>query len=409
MSQSKPNLSTRAIKFNVLIRIAFKNLFFKRLRTFLTILGVVIGIGSIVFLLSLGFGLQKLVASQVIGSKSIKTIDVTTPKAKSVKIDADHLAEFKNLSAVEQVARVFYSSGKVSLGQSRTDAVVYGSDQTYVDLSAFKVVSGSTNNVESNDGVIVNTSLLKATGSGDKAEVIGKTIDVDITISAQEEGTKDTIITRSFKVAAVVETGAGAEIYVPTAVFEEQGVKNATQAKLLVSDRSQVAAVRKQIENQGFVTASPIDTIDQINQIFNLLNVVLVGFGGIGMVIAILGMFNTLTISLLERTKEFGLMISLGARARDVKRLFIAEALTLSLLGGVFGIIAAAVLGAVVNVGVNSFARARGVGETVSLFAISPMLMAATLAFVAVLGFLVVLYPAYKAAHTNPVDSMRHD
>lgn len=406
MSKQAPQ---QVIKPSVLTRIAVKNLFFKRLRTTLTILGVVIGIGSIVFLLSLGFGLQKLVASQVIGSRSIKTIDVSTPKSKSVKIDRQRVAEFKDLAGVEQVARVYYSSGKASLGESETDVVVYGADQAYVDLSSLKSVTGSTGTMESTGSVIVNTSLLKAIGSKDTAKAVGKDITLNVVIPAQTDGAADRIVKRTFKVGAVVETGAGSEVFTPVNVFEQEGLTNATQAKILVAGRDQVSLVRKQVENQGFITASPIDTIDQINQIFNLLNVVLVGFGGIGMVIAILGMFNTLTISLLERTKEFGLMISLGARARDVKRLFIAEALTLSMLGGIFGIVAAVILGAVTNAVVNGFARGRGVTDTVSLFAISPTLMGATLLFVAALGFLVVLYPAHKAANTNPVDSMRRE
>lgn len=405
----KERTPQQVIKPNVLLRIAIKNLFFKRLRTTLTILGVVIGIGSIVFLLSLGIGLQKLVASQVIGSKSIKTIDVTTPKSKSIKIDRQRVAEFKDLAGVQQVARVVYSSGKAGLGESETDAVVYGADQPYVDLSSLKNISGAPGTMESTGTAIVNTSLLKAIGSKDNTKAVGKEITLNVVIPAQKDGAEDTVVKKTFKVGAVVETGAGSEVYVPIAVFESEGITNATQAKLLVADRSQVSVVRKQIENQGLITASPIDTIDQINQIFNLLNVVLVGFGGIGMVIAILGMFNTLTISLLERTKEFGLMISLGARARDIRRLFVAEALTLSMLGGIFGIVAAVILGAVTNAIVNGFARGRGVTDTVSLFAISPSLMLATLTFVALLGFLVVLYPAHKAANTNPVDSMRHD
>ncbi len=403
------NTPNKAIRPNVLVRIALKNLLFKRLRTSLTILGVVIGIGSIVFLLSLASGLQKLVASQVIGSKSIKTIDVTTPKAKTVRLTATRLAEFGALAGVEQVARVYYSSGRASLGRSETDVVVYGVDQAYIDLSAFKIVQGSADKVEGSNNIVVNTSFLKSIGASQKGKIVGKAIDLAVVIPAEGEGSKEKTVTRSFKVGGVVETGAGAEAYVPVGVFEGEGLTAATQAKLLVADRGQVSVVRKQIENQGFMTASPSDTIDQINQIFSLLNVVLVGFGGIGMVIAVLGMFNTLTISLMERTREFGLMISLGARARDVKRLFVIEALTLSLMGGVFGIMAAFLLGATLNGVVNGFARARGVSESVSLFAISPQLMVGALGFVALLGFLVVLYPAYKAAHTNPVDSMRRD
>lgn len=406
---SRASSPSQVVRPQVLVRIAFKNLFFKRLRTSLTILGVIIGIGSIVFLLSLGSGLQKLVASQVIGSKSVKTIDVSTPKAKSVQLDSEHLAAFASLAGVEKVAKVYYSSGKVSFGASQTDAVVYGASQSYVDLSSFKVVAGSVQNVEGTDGVVVNTSLLKAIGANDQTNTVSKPLSVALVIPATDDGAKHSTVVKNFKIGGVVETGAGAELYVPAKTFESEGVTSATQAKLLTQDRTQVSNVRKQIENQGFNTSSPIDTIDQINQIFNLLNVVLVGFGGIGMVIAILGMFNTLTISLLERTKEFGLMISLGARSRDVRRLFVLEALALSVMGGIFGILAAFILGVVVNLVVNGFARGRGVSDSVSLFALSPELIVATLVFVAVLGYVVVLYPAYRAAHTSPVDSMRHD
>ncbi len=397
----------QVIQSQVLARIAFKNLFYKRLRTSLTILGVVIGIGSIVFLLSLGFGLQKLVASQVIGSKSIKTVDITTPKSRTLALSNQELADFAALSGVEKVAKVVYSSAKVSLGGSQADSVSYGVDQAYLDLSSLKAIAGSVGTENNIDSVVVNTSLLKAAGQNNPKKAVGKTITVRLKVPAQKDGEADRTIDKKFKVRAVVETGSGAEFYVSFKVFEAERVKNATQAKLLVVSRDQLPVVRRQIENRGFSTTSPIDTINQINQIFNLLNVVLVGFGGIGMVIAILGMFNTLTISLLERTKEFGLMISLGARTKDIKRLFIAEALTLALLGGVFGILAALILAALTNGIINSFAARRGVTDAISLFAISPTLMFVSLLFVSVLGYLVVLYPAHKAAHTNPVDAMR--
>src|SRR5206468_3453072 len=110
---------------------------------------------------------------------------------------------------------------------------------------------------------------------------------------------------------------------------------------------------RKQIESMGFLTTSPIDTIEQINQMFKFFNVLLAGFGAIGMIVAVLGMFNTLTISLLERTKEVGLMITLGGRNRDMRKLFIFEAVLLSVAGAVIGIVSAIILGQIINLVMN--------------------------------------------------------
>ena len=92
--------------------------------------------------------------------------------------------------------------------------------------------------------------------------------------------------------------------------FTNNEVAQYGQVKVETDVRANVAAVRKQIAGLGLTTASPLDTLDQINTIFTIFTFVVAGFGGIGMVIAVLGMFNTLTISLLERTSELGLMIT---------------------------------------------------------------------------------------------------
>ncbi len=188
-----------------------------------------------------------------------------------------------------------------------------------------------------------------------------------------------------------------------------EGISEATQLKVVALNKDAVPQIRKGIEALGFVTSSPLDTINQIDQVFTLLRFVLVGFGGIGMIIAVLGMFNTLTISLLERTREIGLMISLGARKQDVKRMFITEALILSLLGGGFGVLGAIVLSTVANIVLNSYARGNGVTETIRVFIISPGLVAITLLLSALLGLVVVYFPARRASQINPIDALHNE
>ena len=127
------------------------------------------------------------------------------------------------------------------------------------------------------------------------------------------------------------------------------------------------------------------------------------------MIIAILGMFNTLTISLLERTREISLMISLGARKQDVRRMFITEAMLLSLLGGIFGVLGAVTLGVIGNVFLTSYAQNNGVEGSVQAFLFSPELVFGTIILSALVGLAVVYFPARRAAQINPIDAVRKE
>jgi putative ABC transport system permease protein len=167
--------------------------------------------------------------------------------------------------------------------------------------------------------------------------------------------------------------------------------------------------LRQEIENMGYQTSSPLDTIDQVNRFFNFFNLILVAFGGTGMLIATIGMLNTLTVALIERTKEVGLMMALGARRRDMKRLFITEALLLTSIGGMFGIVASIFAQVIINAISNHLAATRGVSESFSLFATPPWLILAVPAFICVVGYLVSIVPARRASKIAPVDALRRE
>ena len=127
------------------------------------------------------------------------------------------------------------------------------------------------------------------------------------------------------------------------------------------------------------------------------------------MVIAVLGMLNTLTVSLLERTKEIALMIALGARPKDMRRLFVVEAVVLSLIGAVIGIAVAMLLGLVVDAVLNQYANGRGIVDHFTLFANPPLLIIGVLLFMVLIGVLVSFVPARRAARINPIEALRQE
>lgn len=405
--------SAKYIRMRILLSMAYKNMLFKRLRTFLTVLGVVIGIGAIVFLVSLGLGLQKVVTDEIVGSNSVKAIDVSSPKPKTIKLNQDAVNKFKDFAKVESVAQTFSFAGKVVFQSSNTDSVINGSDQNYLDLSSFKLEEGSKIGLDSDDTVLINTSLLKTIGISDKSKIMNQKIEIIIPKEKRREASGNSEDLDDFKkeltVVGVLDTGSGAEVFTRDTMLISNGFQDYNQVKVVVETKEDVSAVRKQIESLGFITASPVDTLEQINQVFTILNFLLAGFGGIGMVIAVLGMFNTLTISLLERTKEIGLLISLGARRKDVRRLFIIEALALSLLGAVFGILVSWGLGKSINLILFNLAKSKGVQETFTVFYIPIWLILGILMFTLVVGLIVVAYPAHRASRINPIDALRHE
>lgn len=405
---AKVKLETEgAIQFHILLRLAYKNIVFKKMRTMLTLAGVIIGVGSIVFLLSFGFGLQNLVSKQVIGSSSVQTIDVSSPRSKVLKLNDDLKTRIKNLDEVKQIGVSYSTAGKIKLGSSQTETVVYAADQNYINLSSLNVLAGSPIAKEGKDSVLINNLLSNTLGLKNNNEVIGKTVNVTFSIT-DDSGNKKSV-TKDLKVSGVYKSDAQAELFISNRLVEEAGMHNATQYKVVSVNKEAVPDIRKSIEGFGFTTVSPLDTIAQINQVFSLLQYILFGFGGIGMVIAILGMFNTLTISLLERTKEIALMISLGARKQDVKRLFIVEALLFSLLGSAMGIVGAIILGVVGNFGLNSYAHHNGVTEHITIFSFPVMLFISAIFASAILGLLVVYFPAKKAASTDPIEVLHND
>ena len=399
--------SDRTIAQFTLMYIAWKSLVSRKLRTLLTIFGIVVGIGAIFFLVSFGLGLRDLVAKEVIGDTSIKTIDVSTPNSRILTLDDELINKVARLPHVLQVSESYSFPGIMSFNGSETDAVTYGIDEHYSDLNAFTLVAGRSVQVTDESSVVINRALSRVLGQENDQSLLGKQIKLTIPLQGASESVKQ--ISKEFTVVGVIDTDTGAELFIPAGVFSAAQVKNYSQVKLVADGNDAIAGLRKQVESLGYQTTSPIDTLDQINQVFRIFSFVLVGFGAIGMIVAILGMFNTLTISLIERTKEIGLMMALGARTTDMFRLFVYEAVLLSLAGAVIGIVVAVGLGFAVNGIMNGFAHGRGVTDSFQLFSYPMWLMLAVIGFMVTVGFLVVLFPARRAKRINPIDALRRE
>jgi putative ABC transport system permease protein len=408
VKSSHTTVSTKksSIHKRTLFYIAWRNMTSKKLRSFLTISGIAVGIGSIAFLISFGLGLQLLVTKNVIGDKSIKSIEVSSPNSKIIKLDAKAVNKIRLFSHIEKLGVEYSFPASVGLKGGGIDSVIYGIDTTYQSLTSLNLQEGRLLNEKDNKVVLISDSALRSIGITDSKKAIGQKLDVIVPLQYINE--KSAELKDSYKIVGVIDSGKNNEIFVPSAVFDVAGVPTYKQLKVAVDDTKNIPTVRKQIESSGFQTSSPIDTLDQINQLFKFFNIVLAGFGAIGIIVAILGMFNTLTISLLERTKEIGLMITLGGRKKDMRRLFMIEAVLLSVIGAVTGIVSALIGSRIINTLINKNAEQR-VSENFEVFSTPFWLLVVLTIFMIVVGLAVAYFPARRAQRISPIEALRRE
>ena len=147
-----------SVAIGTLFYIAWRNLVHKKLRAILTLMGVVIGIGAIYFLLSFGIGLQRLVTSQVIGNQSLKSVNVTTPNSKIIKLDDASYQKMRNLPHVVRSGASYSYAGSLKLQGSEVDAIVYGVDDNYQRMDNLVASKGRLLTREDNKSMLINRS-----------------------------------------------------------------------------------------------------------------------------------------------------------------------------------------------------------------------------------------------------------
>lgn len=409
--QDKKNSKKSSIRLSVVIKLAYRSLLAHKLRTIVTVVGVTVGVAAIIFLVSLGYGLEQLVTRQVADFEAFTIIDVPAANIKTIRIDEDVMNKIKNLGNIKTVAPVTNLAGRIRKadGLSTAETIIVAANSDYWQLAGTKVIKGRLPSEKSE--VVLNNMVLSMIGENSES-VIGKTINLDVIIppenrTKQEDGLK-VENNVPFKVVGVSDEIKNPLVYISLQTIQKLDATKFTSLKVKVLNRTDVPRIRKQIENIGFSTEYVGDTVDQISQFFSLFRLVLAAFGSIALAVAALGTFNTLTVSLLERTREVGLLKALGMRNKDVYKLFLAESLIIGGLGGILGLFLGIFGGQLVNFVLYILAARAGV-EKIGIF-VTPMAFAfAVAAFALVVGFVTGWYPSRRAMKIDPLDALRYE
>ncbi|HLN18671.1 MAG TPA: ABC transporter permease [Patescibacteria group bacterium] len=382
-------------------------------RTFLTILGMSVGISAIIFLVSLGYGLQKTVLERITTSDSLLTLDVVPDRSSTTVLDQPALEKIKQTAGVSEISPNFQINAQAKFEELKTDVLVTATTPSYFRLSGIKPAQGKLLDENEQEGIVISASIAQIFNK-DIKDMVGKEMRFVFSVPEedgsladnQEERVKKVESDKIYKIIGSIE-GEGNNIYMNYSGLTNLELTKFNQVKVKCASDREMAAVREEITTMGFVVSSISETVDQANKVFGVIKLVLMLFGVIALIVSAIGMFNTMTITLLERTEEIGIMKSIGASDMTISLIFIMESTIMGFLGGFGGVLIGWLEGKLFNASVNLIASHFG-GEKVNLFYSPLWFILATLVFAAVVGFITGVIPARRAARTDPLDALRY-
>lgn len=405
----------RCMNLGETLRLAYSHFVNKKLRTFLTILGVALGVGSIVTLVSLGIGLQQITANQLASFDSLVTVNVSTNKNSANELDDKTVSNFEKLENAVLVSPTITAASKATFNNSVSQVVLSGIMRDALSFEGVKIESGQAYQ-KGADGIVVSKAAMKNFDVSVPEDMIGKTIDLEfLPLSQSSQLSLDNLgqlkkINYSATVVGISSDELAGYVYMSQARLKELiGTSKYSSVKVKVDDRKNVAVVRSEIEKLGFSTSSVVDLIDQVDKVFLITQVVLGIIGGVALVVALIGIINIMTISLLERTHEVGILKAIGATNKDIRRMFQYEVVLYGLFGAVLGVGGSWFIGSSINFIVQCLMEASGVGGTFNMFVIPIYFAIEIIALTVVVSLMAGWFPARRAGKLSPMEALRYE
>lgn len=401
---------------------ALESLAANKLRSSLTILGIVIGVAAVIAMLAIGAGAEAEITGSIEGigtnvlfvfSGGSDDVDITNPKPLTLA-DAEALNDPFSAPSVLSAAPVLQGRGEVSLSGESVNTQIVGVTPDYSIVRNWDVVEGEF----INEGHMIGRSSVVVLGVdvaqelfGRKLGVTGETVRIEgqpfRVIGVMEEkgggsfGSED-------NVAIVPMTTAQARL-LPRSPSDKVDMimVSAVSAELVLTAQEEISLIlrsrhRTDIAADDFRVLNQQDFLDTASAITGVLTIFLGGIAGISLLVGGIGIMNIMLVSVIERTREIGLRKAMGARKKDILIQFLTESSLLSLVGGLIGIVLGWGIGEVVRL--IAEASDTTLNPEIGLDAV----LLATI-FSAAVGLFFGLYPANRAASLEPVEALRYE
>ena len=407
-------------------KLAVKSLRTSKMRAFLTMLGIIIGVGAVIIIISLGNGLQKMVDQQVesMGVNLIQTFVDGRGDGTTMLLDPERMYELvdDHPEVLSGVSPYVTTNARVRHGATEYKrTTIYGVSEVMYKQDTQATLDGETLaqgrflqciDVERSQNVCVLGAYLAQDAFG--GDALGQTISIGgvpytvVGVLRQsgdtlQEGGRDDQIYISYNNALKLMGSRAVNHYMFTATSRD----TAAAAKTVIDD----CLYDYYQDENAYYTMTMAEQVQMINAMMGVAMLVLVAIAAISLLVGGIGIMNIMLVSVTERTREIGIRKSLGAKRRDIRWQFIIEAGTTSAIGGVvgilFGCLVATVVGSLIG---GVLVSQMGVGSNVT-FSATPTTGAVLVSFgVSVgIGILFGYLPANKAAKLNPIDALRYD
>ncbi|MCE5347016.1 MAG: ABC transporter permease [Bacteroidales bacterium] len=401
-----------------LFRIAIRALLRNKMRSFLTMLGIIIGVGSVIAMLAIGEGSKVSMREEMssMGTNMVMIMPnfqrrggVNLGASSSMVLKYSDVVALRNEStALESVSPSVQASGQVIYGNQNTQTTIYGVSEEYLKIRKLEISSGrifNSNEVKSMAKVCILGQTVVETLFGTNVDPVGLSLRIknlpfqiigvlkDKGESGNGQDQDDLIIapytTVQRRLAAIdylngIYASAVSEEKSPVAIAEVEEILRRTH-KL------------KEGVTNDFRVMSQSELIETVSSMTDIMTYLLGAIAGISLLVGGIGIMNIMFVSVTERTREIGLRMSIGGRSRDILAQFLVESMLLSIMGGILGII-------------FGFLMAKLAGTIMD----NPTVIktqAVVLSFMVcfAIGVFFGWYPARKAANLNPIDALRYE
>lgn len=387
------------MKLNQALKMALSSILTNKMRSFLTMLGIIVGVMAVTLLISIVQGATNNITEQLSslgGGNLTCVVNKTSPRLTLEEINA-----LEEEECIERVCASIQGDVTVKAEGNQYDATLYGVTEYYMNMNSMEIESGRgileiDNEYRLNICVVGVEVAKKLFGNTDVLGEVVRIAGIDYKIVGILKAT-----------GANSMDGTDRQVYIPFVNAQrlagQSGVSSfsvsASSDEMLEEAEAYVNDFLKDKFGQdGYMVMNMGSIIDMVKQIYNALSYMLGGIAGISLLVGGIGIMNIMLVSVTERTREIGIRKAIGAQKTDITIQFLIESIVLSMMGGLIGM---AVSGGILGI-VNMFAKNYHFAITV------PVALVAVLFSVGV-GIIFGIYPANKAAKLKPIDALRFE
>ncbi len=385
---------------------AIRQLRLKKLRTLLILLGIAVGVASVVAVVAFGEGLRINAVEEIQKSRDLTSIDVS-PGLRDNGLILISDSKVEELKEFGKMVCPYVKDAYVSPSGSYFD--LFGVQEDYRTANELELAEGNWFESGQNQ-IVLGSDLWEKLEKLDGAK-IGTPITAKLRLYGEDGRPLDK--EESFiPMGYLKPTGSeiDSEAFMKLEYARGLSKKEYYDGALIkVESSSLVPETRRQIEELGLATSSAQDEIDSVNRIMNAVTLVLAFFSSISLLVGGLMVVNTMVVSVYERTREIGISKALGASESDILQMFLAECLFIGVLGGIFGDLFGVLFSMLIDkVGRPLLISRLGIENIGHLTALNFEILAAGFVISLFVSVISGLYPAWRAAKLNPVKALRH-